>query len=170
MDNLESTILPYRDTKAVGAADFYFAINATFRFIFEKLGQEALRRYWTGLGVSYFAPVSAGWRAGGLPAVAEYWRDFFRAEPGAEVEVGQGKDEVVLTVKTCPAIAHLRRGRREIVPCFCQHCWFIGEAMAAKAGFTARVEGGNGSCRQVFWRADPSLPPQDLSKIREATC
>lgn len=162
--------LPYTDTKPVGAADFYFAINATFRFILEKLGQEELRRYWTGLGEFYFAPVSAGWRTGGLPAVAGYWRDFFRAEPGAEVEVAQEKDEVVLEVKTCPAIAHLRKGGREIVPYFCQHCWFIGEAMAAKAGLTARVEGGNGSCCQVFRRADPSLPPQDLSKIREATC
>ena len=30
--------LPYTDTKPVGAADFYFAINATFRFVLNKLG------------------------------------------------------------------------------------------------------------------------------------
>lgn len=162
--------LPYSDTKTVGAADFYFGINASFRFILEKLGREALLRYWTELGESYFAPVSTGWRSGGLPAVAGYWRSFFQAEPGAEVEVEEGKDAVVLEVRTCPAIAHLRRGKREIVPCFCQHCWFVGEAMAAKAGFTVRVEGGNGSCRQVFRKADPSLAPQDLSRIQEATC
>ena len=161
--------LPYVDTKPLGAADFYFAINATFRFIRERMGEETLRRYWTELGESYFAPVSANWRAGGLPAVAAYWRDFYRAEPGAVVEVQEGNDEVVLDVKTCPAITHLR-GKREIVPCFCQHCGFVGETMAAKAGLTVRVEGGNGACRQVFSRADPSRPPQDLSLIREATC
>lgn len=162
--------LPYTDTKPVGAADFYFAINATFRFLLEKFGQEALRRYWTDLGESYFAPVSADWRARGLHAVAEYWRDFFKAEPGAQVEVEEGSNEVVVRVNTCPAIAHLRHGARDIVPCFCQQCYFIGEAMSARAGFTARVEGGNGSCRQVFRRADPALPPQELSAIKEATC
>lgn len=162
--------LPYADKKPLGAADFYFAINATFRFIRERMGDEALRRYWKELGENYFAPVWGAWRAGGASAVAAYWRDFFRAEPGAEVEVVEEKDEVVLQVKTCPAIAHLRRGNREIVPSFCQHCAIVGEAMATKAGFSARVEGGNGACRQIFRKADPSRPPQDFSKIREATC
>jgi len=162
--------LPYTDTKPVGAADFYFAINATFRFIRENLGLKALHRYWTDLGESYFAPVSADWRAGGLSAVAAYWRDFFQAEPGAQVEVDEGSSEVVVRVNTCPSIAHLRGGARDIVPCFCQHCWFIGEAMSAEAGFTLRVDGGNGSCRQVFQKADPALPPQEISAIKEATC
>ena len=31
--------LPYQDTKPQGAADFYFAINATFRFIHARLGR-----------------------------------------------------------------------------------------------------------------------------------
>ena len=162
--------LPYTDTKPVGAADFYFAINATFRFVLKKSGIEGLRRYWTDLGASYFAPVTARWKADGLAAVAEYWRAFFAAEPGAEAEVRQSPDEVVLEVKVCPAIQHLRTHGREIVPCFCQHCHFIGEAMAAPAGLTVRVEGGNGSCRQVFLRRDSSLAPQDLALIREAVC
>ena len=35
----ESSPLPFTDTKPTGAADFYFAINATFRFIQKRLGQ-----------------------------------------------------------------------------------------------------------------------------------
>ena len=49
--------LPYTDTKPVGAADFYFAINATFRFVLGSFGMEGLRRYWTDLGTQYYAPV-----------------------------------------------------------------------------------------------------------------
>ena len=79
--------LPYTDTKPVGAADFYAAINATFRFILERTGLEGLRRYWTELGRGYYAPVSERWRAGGLPAVAAHWRAFFAAEPAAKVAV-----------------------------------------------------------------------------------
>jgi len=39
--------LAYTDSKPQGAADFYFAINATFRFIRRTLGEEALRAYWS---------------------------------------------------------------------------------------------------------------------------
>jgi hypothetical protein len=166
----DASPLPYTDSKPAGAADFYFAINATFRFILGKFGIEGLRRYWTDLGTRYFAPVTARWKAGGLPAVAAYWRAFFDAEPGAEVEVSQNADEVTLEVKICPAIRHLRAHGRDILPCLCQHCYFISEAMAAPADLTVRVTGGDGSCRQVFQRNDPSLPPQDLNQIKEATC
>jgi hypothetical protein len=63
----------------------------------------------------------------------------------------------------CPAIKHLRAHGREIVPCFCQHCYFQGEAMAAAAGLTLRLTGGNGACRQtVFRRASPHPHPAPL--------
>jgi len=162
--------LPYSDTKPIGAADFYFAINATFRFILQKLGVEGLRRYWTELAQNYFAPVTERWRKEGLPGVATYWREFFDAEPGAEVDVVPTQNGVTLEVKVCPAFRHLRAHGREIVPCFCQHCYFISEAMAGKAGLTIRVEGGNGSCRQTFARKEANLPAQDLANIKEATC
>ena len=162
--------LPYTDTKPVGAADFYFAINATFRFVLQKLGLAGLRRYWTELGTHYFAAVSEGWRRRGLEGVAAYWRAFFAAEPGAEVNVHAGEQTVTLEVKVCPAIRHLRDHGREIVPCFCQHCYFVSEAMAAPAGLTVRIEGGNGSCRQTFARRESRLPPQDLASIKEAAC
>lgn len=162
--------LPYRDTKPVGAADFYFAINVTFQFMLKQFGMEGLRRYWTDLGSQYMAPVSAAWKQHGLNGVAEYWRAFFKAEPGAEVEVSVRDDAVVLDVKTCPAIAHLRKHKREILPCFCQHCYYMGEATAAPAGLTVRIEGGNGSCRQTFHRRNAQLPEQNVAKIKEATC
>lgn len=161
--------LPYRDTKPVGAADFYMAINATFRFVLARLGIEGLRHYWLDLGTRYYAPVSAQWKAGGLSAVAEYWRAFFDAEPGADVVVTASENEVRLEVKTCPAIAHLRANGREIVPCFCQHCHFVSEAMARPAGFTVRVKGGNGVCVQRFVRRGAGEEPQRLEDITEAT-
>ena len=162
--------MPYNDTKPIGAADFYFAINATFRFIVHRAGIDGLRRYWTDLGTSYFAPVSERWKLGGLKAVSDYWNDFFQAEPNADVDVELNDDSVVLNVKVCPAIQHLRENSREIVPCFCQHCYFISDAMAAPAGLTVRIAGGNGSCRQSFHRRSDLIPPQDLNVIEEASC
>jgi len=164
----KSAPLPYTDTKPVGAADFYFAINATFRFIQEKFGEEGLRRYWTELGQNYYAPVSKSWKDGGLEAVDKYWKAFFAAEPGADVEFSTTHELLSLNVKSCPAIKHLRAHQREIVPSFCQHCYFVSEAMAAPAGLTVRIEGGNGTCRQTFQKCKADLPAQDFSKIKEA--
>ncbi|MEZ0389189.1 MAG: hypothetical protein ACAI34_19085 [Verrucomicrobium sp.] len=162
--------LPYHDTKPKGAADFYLAINATFRFMENRLGMEGLRRYWSDLGRTYYAPVAQRWQLGGLPAMAQYWRSFFDAEPGSDVTVEQHEQEVRVEVRTCPAIAHLRTHQREIVSCFCQHCYFVSEAMAAPAGFTVRVTGGNGACVQQFMpvnRAD--VKPQNLEDITRAS-
>lgn len=166
----DSSPLPYTDAKPVGAADFYFAINATFSFIGTRFGMDGLRRYWTGLGTDYFAPVSAKWRAGGMTSIAAHWRAFFAAEPGAEVEVCETADMITVEVKVCPAIKHLRENGRYILPCFCEHCYFINEAIAASAGFTARVDGGNGSCRQTFHRSDAPLAAQDLTRIKDVPC
>lgn len=162
--------LPYQDTKPVGAAGFTFAINATFRFIERKLGTEALRRYWTDLGREYGRPVSENWKRGGLPAVAAYWRAFFAAEPGAEVTVTESDDSVTIVVSTCPSIQFLKQAGREIVPSYCQHCYFKGEAMAEAAGLAMRLSGGNGTCRHRYQPRRTDLPPQDLAAIREAKC
>lgn len=162
--------LPFTDSKPVGAADFYFAINATFRFILARFGLAGLHRYWTDLGSGYFAPVSHRWQAKGLAGIEEYFRAFFKAEPDAEVEIRRSESMVVVEVKICPAIRHLRVHNREVVSCFCQHCYFINEAIASPAGFTTRIEGGNGSCTQKFQWNSPELAPQDLSLIKENSC
>lgn len=168
MNSPPEPALPYVDTKPQGAADFYFATNATFRFLLARLGAEGWRRYLADLGREYFAPVNRQWRAGGLPAVARYWRAFFAAEPGAVVEVAEQADRVVVAVHECPAIKHLRAGGREIVREYCQHCYHLGSARAAAAGLAMRLEGGNGSCRQTFAAESAGLPPQEMAAIKEA--
>lgn len=161
--------LPYTDTKPVGAADFYAAVNATFRFIEKQSGIAGLRRYWTELGTKYYAPVTRRWREGGLPAVADHWRAFFAAEPEADVEVTHDASEVVVAVRTCPAIRYLREHGREIVPCFCQHCHFVSAAMGAGAGIDVRISGGNGTCTQRFAKAGCFPEPQRLEDIATAS-
>lgn len=162
------SVLPYTDVKPVGAADFYSAVNATFRFIERKVGREGLLRYWTELGRNYYAPVTQRWQVGGLGAVADYWRAFFAAEPGAVVEVTEEAEQVVVEVRTCPAIQFLRDHGREIVPCFCQHCFHVSTAMGEAAGIEIRLQGGNGSCTQRFAKAGHFPAPQREEDIATA--
>lgn len=161
------SLLPYRDSKPQGAADFYYAINATFDFIEAKFGEEDLIRYWEDLGREYYRPVSQIWKEGGLAAVRDYWNDFFQAEPGAEVEMQWKQDELVLCVKTCPAITHLRNGGRKINKAFCRHCHHVSQAIGEPAGIAVRVVGGAGSCRQHFYA--PGVDPAVENHIIEVT-
>jgi hypothetical protein len=164
-----ASALPYRDTKPQGSADFYLAINATFRFVLNRFGHAGWREYLESLGRDYFAPVNRQWKTGGLGAIADYWKAFFNAEPGSDVSVTHEIDRVRVEVRRCPAIHHLRTAGRTLVPEYCQHCYFLGEARAKAAGFAMRLEGGNGSCVHTYCHADAALPPQEMSRIREAT-
>ena len=168
MNQPPNSDLPYTDTKPQGAADFYYAINATFRYLLQRLGPDGWRRYLTEMGRSYYAPVNLRWRNGGLPAIASYWRTFFAAEPGARVDVVEHADRVEVCVQECPAIKHLRAGGREIVRGYCQHCYHLGSARAESAGFVMRLSGGNGSCRHTFALPGAGLPPQAMEHIEEA--
>jgi hypothetical protein len=160
--------LPYVDTKPVGSADFYFAVNATFRFILGRHGRDGWIRYLQELGRGYYEPVNRQWSRGGLVAVAQYWREFFAAEPGSAVDVVELPDRIELRVRECPAIKHLRAGGREIVREYCQHCFYLGQARAEAAGLTMRLAGGNGSCCHTFAPASAGLPAQNLQNIEEA--
>lgn len=127
-----------------------------------------LTRYWYDLGKSiYFQPVSEDWRKRGPVAIAEYWRDFFSAEPDAQVEVKEEAEGVCIAVARCPAIHHLRNHSRAIVPEFCQHCYFVTQAIAERSGWEVRIVGGAGACSQRF-APKGSFQPQDLSDIRRA--
>jgi hypothetical protein len=139
----------------MSAPDFYFAVNAIFRHIHDCYGRESLIAYWRGLGEEYYRRRVERWKAGGPQALAADWREYFAAEPQAEVEVAVADGGVELDVKVCPAIKHLRDQGREIVPYFCEHCDHVGGAMAEAAGYRFQRQGGSGSCRQQFLPSPP---------------
>jgi hypothetical protein len=143
----------------MAAPDFYFAINATFRWIHDNWGEEGLIQYWRALGREHFATVSKQFREGGLPAVQDYWQAFFAGEPGGEVTVALEHDAVTVTVQTCPALKHLQAHNREIMALYCRHCTVVSEAMCEGTGIAVAVTGGGGSCRQVFTCAAEGVSP-----------
>jgi len=145
--------LPYTDTKDIGAADFYFAINATYRFILNNFGMKGLREYWQDLADEYYKPVSELWKNQGPSAMEKYWQEFFAAEPHAEVAVSRQENTVTVDIKVCPAISHLKKHEREIVPCFCEQCYYLGKRIAKNAGYDMVMAGGNGTCCQKFFKA-----------------
>ena len=136
----------------MAAPDFYFAINATFRWVYDNWGEEGLVAYWQALGREHYADVTERFREGGMEAVRDYWQDFFAEEPGGDVSVTRDADTVTIDVRVCPAIKHLREHGREIMHLYCRHCQIVSQAMCEGAGIEVQVKGGGGSCVQTFRR------------------
>ena len=84
-------------------------------------------------------------------------------KPQGAAEVRREEGRVVLEIRECPAIKHLRLHSREIVPEFCQHCHYVSNAIGALAGISARICGGNGACVEEFRPAEALA--EDLSQI-----
>ena len=140
----------------MSAPDFYFAVNAIFRHLHDQYGKPALIEYWRALGREYYDLRCRQWCDSGPQAVAADWREYFAQEPHAEVDaVAQGND-VVLDVRVCPAIKHLRDHGRAIVPYYCEHCDHICGVMADNSGYAFQRTGGMGACRQRFTRLPSS--------------
>ncbi|MGE9290290.1 MAG: hypothetical protein ACQKBT_04820 [Puniceicoccales bacterium] len=169
MTDRASEGLPYTDRKPEGAADFYFAINATFRFLIEEQPAGVWEEYLEQLGREYFEPVNERWKEQGISAVADYWRAFFSAEPESVVEVLEGQDHVEIVVKECPAIHHFRAEGRAPVERFCEHCDVLGQTRAREAGMAMRLEGGNGCCHHHYFKNPQEAPPPVAGAIRKAT-
>ena len=134
----------------VGAPDFFFAYNATFRHIREQYGEEALRQYWLEMGREHFAHVTKAVRAKGLEALRKHWEELFAQEPGAKVSMVMQSNELELRVEQCPAWKHLRANGREVDPSYCDHCLWVSRGMCEAAGVQVMVEGGQGACVQKF--------------------
>jgi hypothetical protein len=134
----------------MSAGDFYYAINATFRFIHDTWGKEALIDYWTSMANEYHAEVADRFREGGLEEVERYWADYFANEPGGDVSVSLTDKGVEIDVRDCPAIRWLKDGEREIVPYYCEHCHYVSTAIVEQADMAFRLDGGGGTCFQLF--------------------
>lgn len=134
----------------MSAPDFYFAVNAIFRHLHDQYGKQALIEYWRGMGREYYGRRCERWRDGGPEAVAADWREYFAQEPQAEVNASVEDGAVLLDIRVCPAIKHLRDHGRDIVPYYCEHCDNICGAMAEQSGYRFERTGGMGACRQRF--------------------
>ena len=89
----------------MSAGDFYFAINATFRFIHDTYGKDALVDDWTWMAREYHAGVAERFRSGGLEEVRRYWTDYFAHEPGGDVSVSRTSAGWSLTSATARPFA-----------------------------------------------------------------
>lgn len=134
--------------------DFHGAMSYGLIFLEEQYGLDGMREYLARAGEAMYRDLIADLKARGLPALEEHWRRIFTQEDG-EFDLRMEGDTLVLDVKKCPAIHHMKEHNYRIAPHFCEHTRVVNDAICRAAGYEATVEYDQdaGRCVQRFRRA-----------------
>jgi hypothetical protein len=133
--------------------DFHGALCYSIQYLDERYGEEATKAYLTQVGETFFAPLSEALKRDGLSALEKHWQQIFSLEEGS-ISLEYEGDVLVLKVKECPAITHLRSRGQLYTDRYCETTVVVNEAVCRGAGYacSCTYEPGQGQCVQRFWK------------------
>lgn len=133
--------------------DFHGALNCAFQFLEEKYGKEVLVRFLSRVGKNCYRNLIDNINKAGLLALEEYWRRIFTLEEG-EFEINLSEDSIILELRRCPALSHLKETRYPIYKDFCLQTVVINSVIAEETNLYSSVERyqDKAYCIQKFWR------------------
>ena len=133
--------------------DFHGALSYGVQFVEDAYGPEGVRDFLAGLAHTVYKPLCDDLRARGLEALREHWKTIFDLEEGG-YEMRMDGEMLVLDVKRCPAISHIRDHGYALASHYCEHTRIVNDAICAAAGYAACVEYDQdaGICVQRFWK------------------
>ncbi len=132
--------------------DFHGAANTTIDFIVDRFGIGALHEIFRRVGEDVYKDIRGHLMAGDRDELVRHWRHFFDRE-SADYDIAVTEDEVVLTVRRCPAWHHVLAIAGGVSPHFCDQTIVTNAAMSDGTPFAVEtVVTGPGACRQVIRR------------------
>ena len=83
----------------------------------------------------------------------KHWRDLFDLE-GGKIKLYYDDPVLVLEVKECPAVTHMKERGVFFTDRFCESTVVLNEAICHSAGYqcSCEYEPGQGKCVQRFWK------------------
>lgn len=133
--------------------DFHGALSCAFQFLEENYGKDALKKFLIRVAQNCYRDLISSINREGLPALERYWRKIFTLEDG-KFELRISEDSIILEVKECPALSHLKRTGYPIYKDFCSQTEIINSVIAKETGFYCSIEKDQDRayCIQKFWR------------------
>lgn len=133
--------------------DFHGAISCAFQFLEDRYGKEILTKFLKRVGKNCYKNLINDINKNGLLALEKYWKRIFTLEEG-EFEINLNEDSIILEVKRCPALSHLKEAGYHIYNDFCLQTVVINSAIAEETSLNSSVEKNQDKayCIQKFWR------------------
>ena len=118
--------------------DFHGALSTGIEYLHRQFGSEAVREYLRTFALTYYAPLRAKLKADGLAALKQHFQKIYASEEG-EIEIALANDELVLTVKACPAVKHMREHNYPVACLFIETTRTVNEALCEGTPYNAEL-------------------------------
>jgi hypothetical protein len=131
--------------------DFHGCLSFGLKFLEQNFGPSELEEYLRRLARNVYAPLIESLRLRGLPALHDHWNNIMSLED-ADFDLRLSDDLLVLEVRTCPAIHHMKERGYKIAEHFCESTRIVNDEICRQAGYSASVEYDqeSGRCVQKF--------------------
>ena len=134
--------------------DFHGALSAGLEYLHQHYGPESVREYLRQFTAAYYAPLIAKLKESGLPALKEHFENIYRIE-GEEIETTLTENELVITIKSCPAVKHMKENNYPVARLFHETSGTVNETLCEGTPFAADMieyEEATGRSIQRFYR------------------
>ena len=116
--------------------DFHGALSVGIEYLHEHYGADAVRDYLHQFTITYYAPLIGRLKEEGLSALKEHFEKIYEIE-GWGIEISFSEDELVISVKTCPAVMHMRARGYPVARLFRETTRIVNEALCEWTLFSA---------------------------------
>ena len=144
----------------IPSADFFGVYCATFRYIHDRFGREALEKFWAEYVADQFLwHLEKLVEEKGLQGMYEYWSHAL-AEEEADFELELGPDYFAIDLRVCPALRWLRQHGKLCFEDYCAHCPALYSRIMARHGYSwhQEIDAQAGRCRVVVRAVSPGRP------------
>jgi len=139
--------------------DFHKALNHALIYLEHRYGEEAVRAYLHDFSAAYYAPLAADLKKRGLAALQEHFQHLYDLEGGdATIEMLPNPERLSITIRSCPAVAHIRAAGDSVSPLFQLTSSVVNETICTGSDFQATLsdyDPDTGACVQTFSRREP---------------
>ena len=123
------------------------------KFLAENYGRAEVEEYLRRVAGNVYGPLIESLKSEGLSALYDHWNEIMTLEE-ADFHVHMDEHVLILEVRECPAISHMKAHGYEVAPNFCESTRIVNDEICRRAGYSSSIEYDQalGRCIQRCWR------------------
>lgn len=141
--------------------DFHMHLNLGIEYLHQHYGDDAVREYLRQFALAYYAPLKAKLKENGLVVLLEHNKEIYSIEEALEdVEFALTEDELVIRVKKCPGVSHIKKSGMQLSPLYYELTGTVNRAVCEGTAFAFELleyDRETGASVQRFYRKGDNL-------------
>ncbi|MFA6930858.1 MAG: hypothetical protein WCT05_11060 [Lentisphaeria bacterium] len=146
-------MLRYRETGEMHK-DFHGGTSLALDFVADRYGEQALSEILHNVGTKVYASIHEKLKRDDPSELVEHLAYFYNRE-GADFDLKVSGQEIILTLRECPAIAHIRKLGLPLSKHFCRSTTDLNDALCDGTPWATETRIlAEGQCVQRFYRKE----------------